>query len=83
MRIVLNPNGTQEKSRNFVLEGAWMKYTNNGGHETLKSKGPLHRDVNLLVCFITFSSIHVVLKHLNQGQNGQNDKSVNKCCNTC
>ncbi|XP_045210598.2 A disintegrin and metalloproteinase with thrombospondin motifs gon-1-like [Mercenaria mercenaria] len=46
---VLNGDGTQGRSRNFVLEGAWFEYKNNRGHETLNSKGPLHRDVNVLV----------------------------------
>lgn len=45
----LNGDGKQGHSKNFVLDGAWFEYKNNRGHETLKSKGPLHRDVNVLV----------------------------------
>lgn len=46
----INGGGSQGHSKNFVLEGAWFEYKNNRGHETLTSKGPLHRNVNVLVC---------------------------------
>lgn len=46
---VLNGDGRQGTSKNFVLEGAWIKYANNGGYETLETKGPLRRNVYLRV----------------------------------
>ncbi|XP_052265428.1 A disintegrin and metalloproteinase with thrombospondin motifs 2-like [Dreissena polymorpha] len=46
---VLNGDGAQGRSRPFVLEGAWFEYTNNQGHEKLSTKGPVHRNVNVLV----------------------------------
>lgn len=45
----LNGDGKQSPSRDFVLEGALFHYQNNRGHETITTKGPIHRDINLLV----------------------------------
>lgn len=47
----INGNGRQGYSKKFVMDGAWFKYVNYRAHETLKTSGPLHRDINLLVCF--------------------------------
>ena len=48
-QYVLNGNGRQFPSKDFVVDGAWFKYTNNGGHENLSSKGPVHNNVNIMV----------------------------------
>ena len=45
---VLNGDGRQAPSKDFVVDGAWFKYTNNGGREKLTSKGPIHNNVNIM-----------------------------------
>ncbi|KAL4239989.1 A disintegrin and metalloproteinase with thrombospondin motifs 14 [Mactra antiquata] len=82
----INGERRQGYSENFVMEGAWFKYTNHRGHETLRTDGPLHRDVNVLVSYHGYSQFSfafvIGVQHLIYGcyDNDNNSKVDDEKC---
>ena len=46
----------------MVINGAWFEYDGNWNRETLKSKGPLRRPIEIMVTvtYVEFTSYNIV-----------------------
>lgn len=49
----LNGYGRPARKKKFVSNGAWFEYKNTAGTEGLKSKGPLRKQLDIMVHFVS------------------------------
>ena len=66
-RYVLNGDLIQSRSKQFVVDGTRFVYSNKNGAEVLSARGPLRKNMEIMVCILSNLSIgyeNVSVHHL-------------------